>query len=199
MMPLKANENNEVLTKENTIHHLNRGVYLVIRDGMAKLVDLERGQFYGLDAIGTMMLSLILKYGQNEATVRVAQEYDVSEVTVLTDLTELLRELERKKLLVSSKNKHWHFHLFKFNLFSKVQQYLISRFLRLGKVKTNILNEPLNQFPTLLSQRQVSLLLVASWFSFRIFGWTNTIELWQRWREQREKVGWAQSAIANHR
>ena len=181
MMYLKVNESSKKLTRENTTHHLNQGVYLVIRDGMAKLVDLERGQFYGLDAIGTMMLSLIFEYGQNETIVRVTQEYDVSEVTVLTDLTELLRELEKKKLLISSKNKNWHFHLSKFHLFSKVQQYLISKFFRVGKIKTNILNEPLKQFPDLPSHLQVSLLLVASWFSFRILGWTNTIKLWQRW------------------
>jgi hypothetical protein len=111
----------------------------------------------------------------------VAQEYDVSEARVLNDLTELLRDLEKKKLLVSSKKKNWHLHLSKYHLFGKVGQYFISKFLRLGKVKTNILNEPQNQFPTLLSHHQVSLLLVASWFSFRLLGWTNTIELWQCW------------------
>lgn len=81
-------------------YRLKQDVILVLQDGVARLLGLNRGRFYGLDAVGTKTLMLLLDHGSETAALAIAAEYGVTEEQVRIDLTKLLRNLQRKQLLV---------------------------------------------------------------------------------------------------
>ena len=82
---------------KGSTYHLNRGVFLFIEGESAQLLDFCHGQFYGLDTIGTLMVSLVLEKGLEEAVEYISQTYDSTEEQVKSDLAQLLQNLEQKK------------------------------------------------------------------------------------------------------
>ncbi|NEO00706.1 MAG: lasso peptide biosynthesis B2 protein [Moorea sp. SIO3I7] len=89
-----------VITETNGLYRLQKDVILVLQDGVARVLGLNRGRFYGLDAIGTKMLMLVLEQGLETAARCLAGEYGVPEGQVLADVKKLLQDLERQQLLV---------------------------------------------------------------------------------------------------
>ncbi len=75
------------------------GVFLTGHDEAARLLDFERGRFYGLDAVSTRLLLLTLDEGPEAAARVVACEFAVPQERVEGDLGDLLRVLRAKGLL----------------------------------------------------------------------------------------------------
>ncbi len=68
--------------------------------GEAVLLNLDSGQYYSLDEIGTRMWVLITEYGQIEPVIAaLLQEYDVTEQQLRADLDKLLSEFTVQGLL----------------------------------------------------------------------------------------------------
>ena len=64
------------MTSENeTTYCLDENVFLLTRDDITQILDFDRGQFYGLDAIGTLMISLVLEQGSEETVKYISQTY----------------------------------------------------------------------------------------------------------------------------
>lgn len=81
-------------------YRLQQDVILVFQDGVARLLEFNRGRFYGLDPVGTKTLMLLLEHGPETAALAIAAEYGVAEDQVRADVTKLLGNLQRQQLLV---------------------------------------------------------------------------------------------------
>ena len=69
-------------------------------DGEAVLMSIARGQCYGFDAIGTRIWSMIERPAAvGEMLARLVDEYDVAPETCRQDVTRLLSELARERLI----------------------------------------------------------------------------------------------------
>ncbi len=154
-----------ILTGGNGMtHRLNRDVFLVIQDGIAQLLDFNRGQFYGLDPIATLMVSLVLEHSPEEAVAQISRAYDVAFDDVQRDLTGLLQNLKRKKLLVSTDKQP-----------NPSLQWIRPWVDRVSRLLGT------SRFFVAPSRRTVDLLLSLSWIGFRLLGWSRTLSWWQRW------------------
>jgi hypothetical protein len=70
-------------------------------DGEAVLMSVARGQCYGFDAIGTRIWSMIERPRTfHEVLTALIGEYDVAPETCRRDVTGLLSELARERLIV---------------------------------------------------------------------------------------------------
>lgn len=64
------------------------------------ILNLDNGQYYGLDEIGSRMLDLIDEHGQFETVVNVLLgEYDVEVEKITADLQELLGDLKEQGIV----------------------------------------------------------------------------------------------------
>ncbi len=183
----------KILTgKKGDTYSLNRDVFLVIQDDIAQLLDFNRGQFYALDAIGTLMVSLVLEQGIEETVKYITQTYDATEEQVKSDLDKLLQNLEQKQLIVAqgkpSNPLIWWLQAQKQKAGKLLDAILLWFLKRLSSIIHRLLDN--EQIP---SRRTVELLLTLSWISFRLLGWNRTISLWQHWHQQVEE-----SDISDH-
>lgn len=75
-------------------------VLMTEADGEAVLLNLESGQYYSLDGVGTRMWRLLAEHGQIEAAIQaLLQEYDVAEAALRQDVQELVQTLASERLL----------------------------------------------------------------------------------------------------
>jgi hypothetical protein len=146
---------------------LNRDVFLVEADGVARLLDFDRGRFYALDPVGSRMLALCLEHGADETAARVAAEYDAAPEQVREDLAVLLRDLEGKRLLASARR-------------GPMRAFLLAGLGGLLRGADWLLFRPLRGATP--GPRTAGRLLFLAWVSLRLFGWTGTVSLWRRWR-----------------
>jgi hypothetical protein len=86
---------------ETERHQLGRDVTILVQDDMARLLDLERGHFYALNATGTHLLTLALQHGPDQAIAQVAGEHGIDETWVRADWAKLLDRLRKKHLLAT--------------------------------------------------------------------------------------------------
>lgn len=69
-------------------------------EGEAVLLDLKSGRYYGLDAIGTRMWSLLAETGRPaEVIARMLQEFDVDEERLRADVLGWIDRLSARGLL----------------------------------------------------------------------------------------------------
>lgn len=87
--------------REAGTHRLGTGVGLIEQDGAARLLDLERGRFFALDAVGSQLLLGTFAMGPASTARRVSEEYGVPVEQVGRDLQKLLRDLQQKRLVVT--------------------------------------------------------------------------------------------------
>jgi hypothetical protein len=80
-------------------HRLRHDVHLILHDGHARLMDLQRGQFFTLDAIGAEMLTLALERSPRELVSIIAQAYGANPDQVRADWARLSGELRRDGLI----------------------------------------------------------------------------------------------------
>ncbi len=167
-------------------------MFIFLQDDIAQLLDFQHGQFYGLDSIGTLMVSLVLEKGIEETVKYITQTYDTNEEQVRSDLAQLLQNLEQKKLLIAKVKKSNPFLQWFQNQNQKAAKLLNLIFLHFLKRLGSIIHRLLEKEQT-PSSRTVELLLTLSWISFRLLGWSRTISLWQHWHQQLEE-----SDISDH-
>ena len=91
MVETAADEKSSLLNSNKKTYSLNRDVFLLIEDKLAQILDFNRGQFYALDTIGTLMVSLVLEKASEEAVKYITQIYDATEEQVKRDLDKLLQ------------------------------------------------------------------------------------------------------------
>ncbi|MGK7948381.1 MAG: lasso peptide biosynthesis B2 protein [Xenococcaceae cyanobacterium] len=185
MVQTAADQKPPLLNSNKKTYSLNQDVFLFIQDGIAQILDFYRGQFYGLDTIGTLMVSLVLEKGSEEAVKYITQTYDATEEQVISDLTKLLQNLEQKQLIIAQGKQsnpfvQWFHHQKK-----KAGKLLDAILLWFLKRLSSIIHRLLDKEET-PSRPTVELLLTLSWISFRLLGWSRTISLWQHWHHQVE-------------
>lgn len=162
-------------------YFLNRNVYLFTQDETTQILDFQQGQFYALDPIASLMLSLVLEQGFEKTVTHITQKYETSREQVEADLRPLLSQLEYQKLIISpEKTKN-------FLIFAQVRKVICLLSIGLLQAIASLFRKIYNssQNP---SQFTVNLLLSLSWLSFRILGWSHTLSLWQTWHESHEII-----------
>ncbi|MGB5632161.1 MAG: lasso peptide biosynthesis B2 protein [Waterburya sp.] len=186
MVQLAADNKLPPLNKNKNTYLLNHDVFLFLQDDIAQLLDFRHGQFYGLDSIGTLMVSLVIDKGTEETVKYIAQSCGVTEEQVGSDLNQLLQNLERKKLIVTqgkASNPFLQWFQAQKNQAAKPINAILLWFLkRISLIIHRLLDK--EQTP---SRQTVELLLTLSWISFRLLGWSRTIALWQNWHQQVEE------------
>lgn len=80
---------------------LARGVTVLVQDDIARILDLERGRFYALNATAAKLLCLAGELGPGEAVRRVAAEHGAEEARVRADWARLFGTLRGKGLVVA--------------------------------------------------------------------------------------------------
>jgi hypothetical protein len=152
---------------------LNREVFLVLQEDGGRLVDLERGRFYALDAIGAQLLSLLLAQGRDAAAACVAEDYGEPVAHVGEDVDRLVRTLRRRALLVGPEDRlgYWR------------------RWLQWPGATVNEARPMpgrLGAFPPVPGRRTTSRWLRAAWLQLRLRGWGATVRRWRRWHRTAE-------------
>ena len=105
---------------------------------------------------------------------------------LLLVLTELLRNLEQKKLIIAQGKQSNPFLQWFQDQKKKAAKLLNAILLWFLRRVSSIIHRLLDKEQT-PSRRTVELLLTLSWFSFRLLGWSRTISLWQHWHQQLEE------------
>ena len=178
-------EKQQVASQNEDTYCLNRDVVMVIENGIAQLLDFNRGQFYGLNPMGTLMLSLILEENFPQAVADIASTYQISVKEVEKDASSLLEELKQKKLLVNRAKRSHPFWQWVVPCLKRVEQFCSTLYIFVLQAISLHYKNPLPQsssqtniiIPNLTT---VDLLLSFSWLSFRLIGWNRTISWWQR-------------------
>ena len=181
-------------SKEQTTYFLGENVFLSIQDNIAQILDFDRGEFYGLDPIATVMVSLVLEKGIEETITGITQTYEVNEDCARADLTELLQNLEQKKLIIAQGKKSNPFLQWFHDQKKKTAKLLDAILLWFLKRVSSIIHRLIDNEQT-PSRRTVELLLTLSWISFRLLGWSRTISLWQHWHYQLEESDISDSGL----
>jgi len=69
-------------------------------DGEAVLLDLQRGEYFGLDPVGTRIWQTLVEHGcARPAIAALLEEFDVSPETLEGDIVRLLAELSTNHLI----------------------------------------------------------------------------------------------------
>ena len=72
-------------------------------DGETVLLNLDSGVYFGLDAVGTRVWTLLLEHGSTAPVcAQMEQEYDVAPEALERDVHRLVRELCQKGLIVAA-------------------------------------------------------------------------------------------------
>jgi hypothetical protein len=164
----------------NNLYHLNPDVYLYRVSGIAQILDFNRGQFYALDALATLMLSTVLEKGFEAAVILISQTYDITEPEVRSDLTELLQNLANKQLLTTPEKSNAS-PLKELQPFLQLSAQLLGQLSRWLLKATSSLCRKLFNPQSNPNPLTVRFLLTLAWLSFRLLGWSRTLSLWQHW------------------
>jgi hypothetical protein len=85
---------------------VNESVVFREIDAEAVLLDLQSGVYFGLDAVGTRLWSLLLEHGTPEQVyARMLEEYDVTPDVLRQDVLRLVDELAGKGLVVADEGR----------------------------------------------------------------------------------------------
>jgi Transglutaminase-like superfamily/Coenzyme PQQ synthesis protein D (PqqD) len=166
---------------------LGQDVFLVQADGVARLLDFDRGRFYALNPVASRMLTLSLEQGTAEAATRLAAEYEISPRRIEADLAVLLRDLQGKRLLVSPDRPCHTGARTGAALGGVLRGADLALFRPLRAAAAAVVrlfrrpDEGSRGVPSVPGRLTVGLLLSLAWVSLRLFGWTGTLALWRRW------------------
>jgi Transglutaminase-like superfamily len=136
-------------------------ILLTVEDGSARLLDMAGG-FYAVPAVGARLLQETLTDGADAAAAQVASHYGVARHQVQDDLTAFLLDLERQGLLCTQSNP-WQRRrgsVALARLLLRPSLHGVHRLLRSPQTKARIM-------------------LALARLSFRLFGWTRTVAVWQ--------------------
>jgi hypothetical protein len=174
-------------SKQGNPYRLNLDVYLCLEGGIAQILDFQRGQFYALDGLATLMVALVLEKGFEETVTYISQTYEVTVPQARADLTELLQNLANKKVIITPRKSSPLLRKLLVKLLRTTGKLLSNFFLWFLKVASSLFRRFFNPQPHPNSYT-VELLLTLSWLSFRLLGWSRTIALWQQWHRPLKPV-----------
>ena len=84
-------------------YQVNPSVVFRELDGETVLLNLDSGVYFGLDAVGTRVWTLLLEHGTTgPVCATMEQEYDVAPEALERDVRRLVRELYQKGLIVAA-------------------------------------------------------------------------------------------------
>jgi hypothetical protein len=166
-----------IVTGGNADYRLDDDVFLVVQDGMSRVMDFERGRFLGLDETATAMLTGLLERPTEHAAARIAEEYGVPADRVQADLDEFLHSLLRKQIVVRRPTDAARTSNSRSTLFRRLARPIVGAICR---VPTSLAHLHTANRPDALRIRQVNLLLTSAWLSLRLLGWRRTIDSWKR-------------------
>ncbi|MFO0881715.1 MAG: lasso peptide biosynthesis B2 protein [Gemmataceae bacterium] len=130
------------------------GVYLAWQEDMARVLDLERGRFFGLDGTASEMVALGLHHDMPHVCARMAERYDLDADTLRADLEGLLADLHRQGLLAASRRPR--------------RAGFLGWLTAPGRASGPIT-------PALVGR-----LLRRAWWSLRLTGWAPTLRRWSQ-------------------
>jgi hypothetical protein len=88
---------------ERKRYQVNPSVVFRELDGETVLLNLDSGVYFGLDAVGTRVWTLLLEHGTTGPVCeRMEQEYDVEPEALERDVHRLVRELHQKGLILAA-------------------------------------------------------------------------------------------------
>lgn len=150
------------------IHHnsysLSKNVVLLmVKDGTARLLDLEGG-FYATTVTGARILEAALQQGADLACQTLAAQFKIDARKLKADVDLFLLTLQRKRLLVAPHSKRLQRRSAK-----KLCSWLLVPILYLA-------NRALRKSPKKLA----GTLLTVAYAATRLLGWTNTVGIWKR-------------------
>ena len=138
-------------------------VLLMVKDGTARLLDLEGG-FYATTVTGARILETALQQDAELACQTLAAEFRIDARKIKADMDSFLLTLQRKRLLVTPHSKQPQRRSAK-----KICSWLMVPILYIA-------NRAFRKSP----KKRAGTLLTLAYVSTRLFGWTNTIGIWKR-------------------
>src|SRR5271166_4017488 len=155
-------------SSEKPIHHNNyrlakNVVLLMVKDGTARLLDLEGG-FYATTVTGARILEAVLQQGADLACQTLAAEFRIDARKLKADMDLFLLALQRKRLLVAPHSKR-----LQRRSPTKLCSWLMVPILYIA-------NRALRKSP----EKRAGTLLTVAYAATRLFGWTNTVGIWKR-------------------
>ena len=128
-------------------------IFCVGRGEEARLVDLLRGRFYAVGAVGARMIRIAVTHGENLVASTIAREYGVPLQTASQDWTDLQQTLRAAGLLQPKRpGIGW-------------PPGLVAKTVRNRRASSRAMP----------SKLYVSLLTIVCWFSLRLLGWARTV------------------------
>jgi hypothetical protein len=145
-------------------YRLREGVVLIVApDGSSRLMDLA-GDVCAISATGTMMLESIFSQSIDAACQAVAKRFGVGAERVRLDMAALVGPLERRRLLIAPGCAgHARASV------ASVSCWMIAPVVALCAAA-----------PRRLVSAKAWVLLTIAFISTRVFGWPNTIRVWNR-------------------
>lgn len=157
-------------------YRLAPDVFLIAQDGLSRLLDFERGRFYGLDETATEALNAILDSGPEEAAACVAASYGVSAEQVRADVRDLLASLQRAQLLLPPESYHDSVPA-RPSVMARWLGWRVRRLCRRLRHRHGVEARPSVCPP---SARDARRLLWLAWLSLRLVGWSHSLTLWRQ-------------------
>ena len=165
-----------IFPNTNSQYALNVNVVLSKEEDLVYMLDFDNGQFYALDQMAGLMLSLVLEKGYQSAIVNISADYEVSQEQIKKDLDELIVQLHAKNLIHSTDQSHTQDN----NIIIRFINNILKKKLL---IITELCRKTINPQAD-INHTSVNLLLTLSWLSFRILGWNKTLSLWRQWHGQ---------------
>lgn len=151
---------------DSTGHYrLSRDVVLVaVQDGTARLLDLG-GSLYAVSKTGAVMLAAALEGEQQEVCGKLATLFKFDREQIRAEMAEFLRDLETRRLVKPPGMRH--------RLWPSLGELLAWLIAPIVLACTRSSDRWLGT--------RIWSLITVSYLATRLFGWTNTIRVWQRY------------------
>lgn len=167
-------------------YQLNADVFLKVDDGLGRILDFERGGFFGLDEIATQMLSRTLDAGPDAAATEIAGRFDAPLDEVRNDLAELLTDLELRGIVCSAPGGGCG--AADGSKFSSLSSRPVSALL--GCLLRIVTSRSRRRIAAGQNPRRwcVNMVFTLTWLSLRLFGWRQTLDLFRQTHRDRAGV-----------
>jgi hypothetical protein len=136
---------------------------VTVHDGSGRLLDLA-GSVFTVSETGAAMLEAALQAREDAACEKLAARFNVDPEQVRADMTALLTDLERQRLVSPPGVRHRHVP----SLGSAFAWLIAPIVLACARSRRR------------WTGMRIWLLLTVAYFATRLFGWTNTIRVWRR-------------------
>jgi len=182
-------------SEEHRVHRLRRNVFLVETEDMGRILDFERGQFFGLGLQSLRKLLLVLHEGLETAADRIAAQHRIDVSQVRDDLQRFMEQLAQRQLIEDSRPAEKQRPLSRQipraatrGLWRRPARAAAGMLLFIGRGFVRRLRRRVRRTGQLTPPGRsfVWVMLAVSWVSLRVFGWTGTLQRFRRWQEEND-------------